>query len=134
MMMQKLSKDQLASRDALAEELADLYGKLEVAVEIFNNTLSDAWDAVENARDTYNAKLFEANQWLEEVADAIQEYIDERGDKWQASEKGEAYDTWHAAFDITLEEIDLGEPDWAQLRESDRGQDLPELPESIDLA
>ena len=53
-----------------------------------------AWAAVEAAVAAYNAALAEASEFAQEVSGRIGDDIDEKSEKWQESEKGEAAGAW----------------------------------------
>ena len=67
--MKQLSKAQLERRDELAVEIDRLTTEL-------------------------NCKIEEARDFATEVGEAIDEYISERSEKWQESERGEAFAAW----------------------------------------
>jgi hypothetical protein len=132
--MQKLSRTQIAARDEICRTLAERYEELEEAVFAFNEMLVKYWDAVEVAQDAYNASIADANEWRGEIAGEIEAYMDERSEKWRASDRGQAYSAWYDAFASELEAVELTMPDGVELEEGDQGEALAELPEEVDLS
>jgi hypothetical protein len=85
------------------------------------------------AQDAYNEAVADANAWLGEIASEIDDYISERSEKWQDSERGQAYRAWHEVFTAELEDVELDEPDVLELETGDQVEAL-DCPEEVDLA
>ena len=129
--MEKLTQTHLASRARLIEDLTEKYEALEEAVQEYNTAIADAWDAVQVAEQTYNEAIAEAQQWLTDRAAEIQEVIDARSAKWQASERGQAYTAWQDAFEVTLDASDLPPPDELEMSGDNPAETLSDLPEAL---
>ncbi len=87
--MIKLTKKQIEERDRIQAEL----------------TIREA--AFESAREALNEMIVKANEWAEEVATEIDDYMSQRTDKWLDGERGQAYDEWKTAYqNFSLDEID----------------------------
>jgi hypothetical protein len=108
--MRKLSKERIAERDALQGKFYDLETALEIAADEFNSAVEAAWEKVEAAMTAYNEAIADANQWQQDCAAAIQDYIDGRSEKWQASEKGQEYAEWVREYEETFDELNLEKP------------------------
>ena len=122
--MNKLSKEQLTARDTLCEALRTSHAALTEALEAFNNVMDQAWPGAEEALADYNHLVAQANAWLGEIAGEMQEYMDERSEKWQESERGQAYDGWRQEFEDELEEIELERPKELTLETDDQAERL----------
>jgi hypothetical protein len=129
--MTKLTKQHIADRDAIAQKLRDEREVLEKAIETFNTlrdekynlmasaiaeynrALDEAFTPVGEAMDKYNATVSDANGWKEQIVSEIDEYISNKSDKWQESDKGNAVECWKESFqsqDVEEVELELGEP------------------------
>lgn len=130
--MRKLSKTQLDGRTLVCDKLRDTYLVLEGAVEKFNTALDDLWQKVEDAEAKYNTVVQEANEWRENIASEIEEFIQEKSDKWQEGDKGQAYVEWHTQYDaIELQDVDLERPESLSLDDGDQADILEELDEEL---
>ena len=110
--MSKLSKEQIARYEAFAKQLGDAKGELENAVLAFNDKIDEAWADVEAAQTAMNEVVQEANAFCQEVADEAQGEFDDRSEKWQEGERGEAVATWIEEWaGLELEEADYFKPD-----------------------
>lgn len=87
--MKKLSREQRETRDRLIGEL-----------EVVEQKLNEAAEA-------YRAKLVEAQEFCASVADEIRAYFDDKSEKWQESERGQAYEEWATGW----EGVEFPEPD-----------------------
>ena len=67
-----------------------------------------------------NAVIENLNNIRQEVADSIQEFIDEKSDNWRDGERGSAYGEWSEAWGNEIEQLD-------EIMEIDI--DLPEMVE-----
>jgi peptidoglycan hydrolase CwlO-like protein len=86
--MKKLSKDKIA-------ELYQLYDQLDTEQS-----------EIEAAMGVYNEIMHQLNESLQEVAEEIEAYIDDRSEKWKESERGDAYQDWLYFFEEEKDEID----------------------------
>ena len=67
-----------------------------------------------------NVVIETLNELRQEVADSIQEFIDEKSDNWRDGERGSAYGEWSEAWGNEIEQLD-------EIMEIDI--DLPEMVE-----
>src|SRR5215510_638055 len=158
--MKKLDKSLLASREEIVERLRVEFGDIEGTVDYFNQTMAEAWSAVQSAIEAYNTRLDEewgnglgpmiesyngtiadANGWRQDVVNSISEYIENKSEKWQESENGQRYAAWRDEFDHEFssfdqdrpEELSLDEPDEITLEWLDDVAELLEqLPEELE--
>jgi len=157
--VKKLSKDTLAGRDEITERLRSRFMDLEAAVEGFNTAMAEPWAAVEAAIEAYNSKLddewgsglgpmiedynaavADATQWKQEVAQSIQDYMDERSEKWQEGEAAQRYSAWRDEYDGDVSTFDVERPDDISIEEpeeiafdlDDAAELLEQLPEELE--
>ena len=128
--MKALTHAHLAARDLLCARLTQHYGALGDALQRATDTFATTWERIEAILAAYNAVVDEANAWREEIASEIQATIEERSEKWQASETGQAYLAWVTAWENdTLETIALDVPEMPDLEVDDQSDVLAGLPE-----
>lgn len=106
----KLDKAEIKRRDELIEQLGKAQAALEDAISSFNEKLSDLRDGLIEKVNDYNEALADAQSWIEDVkADREGEYED-KSERWQEGEKGQAARAWldeYEAFELTEVELDL---------------------------
>ncbi len=130
--MNKLNKGMLTDRDNLCERLRMACGGLEQAVSTSNEVMAEEWEAVEAAVNAYNEIVEEANEWKGEIASEMQGYIDDRSEKWQEGERGQAYMARQQEYqDNDLEAIELDQPEPLELSTGDQAENLEGLAEEI---
>ena len=135
--MNKLNKTQLKERgehvdavregqqklseavDAFNAKRSELYETLAEAVTVYNDELSVAFSELEEAAKEFDEKLQGARDWRDQMTSDLDEYIGERSDKWQESDKGQEVTSWREAFDIDLETITFEAPDYVEVAEPD---------------
>lgn len=125
--MRKLSKGDEARRVDIATRLVYAEVALDGAIKKYNadrtqENLDAVKDAIENKDSGINRWLEMAELLREEVHGEMEGYFEDRTEKWQESENGEAYTEWMDQWDQpdpAFEEIDfksevapktLGEP------------------------
>ena len=140
--MNKLSKKARETWEGHLADLNEAEGELRTALESFNEESENLWGEVEAALNEFNekrsalaedleAKRTEVNNAIEELRSVRDEvvadqenYYDERSERWQEGERGEAYaewkDTWESAElelveDLELEEEELEAPEALEL-------------------
>ena len=130
--MTKLTKTDIALRDEVANRLQDKYGELTAAIEAYNNAIQELWGPVEVAMNEYNEAIGDANAWKTDRAQEMQEYIDERSEKWQESDKASEYETWKSQYEEDFEQVELEAPEGLSDGDvEDYSQLLWELPEGV---
>ena len=128
--MNHLSKPQRTERDALCARLHDTHAALEALLETYNTAVADAWEPVLDALAAYRNAVEDAKGWSEDIAAQIQEEIDGHNEKWQDSNRGQAFVQWQAEYDqADLEEIMLEKPEPLTLEIDDQSEALGNLPE-----
>lgn len=127
--MTKLSKANIKERDALCVKLRAAHDALEAAVEAFNAALAAEWEKVEMARDAYNAEIQDANSWRSELAQEVQDYIDDKSDKWQEGDKGQAVSAFKDALGEDLPEVELEQPEELRFDHEATADVIEQMPE-----
>lgn len=138
--MKKLDKTSIAQRDEISGRFSTAFDELNQAVQAFNDKMGEAWARVTAALDEYNSTLDEAwgglngveplltayneviadaNAWKADIAQEIQDYIDERSDKWREGEVCARYEAWKEPYDEELQEIEIERPEDLELEEPD---------------
>lgn len=131
--MKKLDKELIAKRDSLVKNLREAAGELETAVSEFNDALDDLKLRLQEKIDDYNMVLQEADSWRADVTGAMEEYYDERSDKWQDSPAGDAYSAWISEYQqLDLDEIDIDMPDNVDMPDVSNADEIENLPEQPD--
>jgi uncharacterized coiled-coil DUF342 family protein len=132
--MKKLSKEQEKRRDELVNkveekttELNEKIDELNEKIDEFNAELSDAYNELNEAID-------ELNSFREEVQSDMQNYYDERSDKWREGEAGEQYQEWINVWEnISIDQLDVPEVnELDQVDTDDFRQEVIDLPASPD--
>lgn len=80
--------------------------------EVLQEGYGEAHQALRDAVEAYNAKLEELREFGQGVVDRIQEYIDERSDKWREGDRAGEYEDWVCEWiefvDSRCEDIEIG--------------------------
>jgi hypothetical protein len=132
--MRKLSREQERQKTLHAERLAAALATYNERVAELNAALDPLRGAVEQAAAGYNEVLGGAREFVREVADAAEEYVSARSEKWSESGAGAAYVAWQETWS-GYDPSEL-EPDMPQDMEEHDGDDseafdnLPTEPES----
>lgn len=109
--MKKLTKEQIKQRDELSTRLASRREDFNEALENYNAAKKEAWIEVAQAIDAINEAIEAANEWKTEIASAIQEYVDNKSEKWQEGDTASEYGTWKEAYEEEFEKLEIEEPD-----------------------
>jgi len=112
---------------AINEQLVEDFAAVELAIAKFNEDAANAFAAVEVARDAYTDALGAAAAFVEDVRSDAQSYFDDRSEKWQEGEAGEAYQEWLDELDaVHLDAAEIDEP--AEVELPDRPEiEMPEF-------
>jgi len=118
--MKKLSNQLIDDRDALQLRAQETEAALEKAVDAFNEAVQKAWEAVESAMTNHNEMIDDANSWREACAAEISDYIADRSEKWQSSEKAQPYAEWLSQFEYEeFHHIEWSEPEPLDINDVD---------------
>jgi hypothetical protein len=127
--MNKLNKVQLAELVKFRDELEELKGALELEVEEYNSTMNSAWAKVEKRIIDLNEKIVEADQWRADLASEMQDFYDEKSEKWQEGERGCAYQEWISEWESDLSEVEMEAPEDVDMPDVDAIDTMNELSE-----
>jgi cell division septum initiation protein DivIVA len=107
----KISKQQLAERDALAADLRKKAEALNGAISAFNRAIEPVSQAVHQALEDYNEILEKARTLASSVTETAQEEFDAKSEKWQDSDKGVQVRSWIEQWEVSLDNVDLELPE-----------------------
>ena len=107
----KLSKQQLAERDALAADIREKTKALNAAIAAFNQAIEPLSRAVVEAQDDYNAILEKARALASGVTEAAHDEFDARSERWQESNTGIKVRNWIERWEVSLDDVDLEVPE-----------------------
>jgi len=124
--MKQLSKVHKARRDEIVAALTE---KATVVEDAWAR-LTEAHDDLTEAIEAYNEALADAVGWRDDMAQEMQDYFDERSERWQEGEDGTAYGEWINEWQVAdLEELVTPElPDEPEFPHADTLEGLPEEP------
>lgn len=88
--MKRLNKDHQAERDRLRNLLQEKSAAIESAWGDFEG----AHETLVNAVDEYNGAIQEVAEWRDGIVSEMQDYYDERSERWQEGDAGQEYDSW----------------------------------------
>lgn len=127
--MKRPTNDQIRQLRNHSKKLEELEKKIEAGIRKYNQTLSELFNQIQADKQDYESELEETNEFLESVHSEMQEYFDERSEKWQESEKGSAYQDWMDEWNSPLNEVELPEPQELLIEGLDAAEILDNLPE-----
>jgi len=90
----KLSKQQVAERNRLVDELHQQGKTLNAAIVAYNAAVGPLSKTLDKAVEDYNDILERARTLASTVADAAQEEFDKKSEKWQEGDKGNRMRSW----------------------------------------
>ena len=133
----RISKASSTEIENLRSDVADAQAAVESAVDEFNEALAVAREPLEEAISNYNQALAELRGRLESERDEHQSTWDEKTERWQESDRGNAASEWidtiGNAADALDQELDASLPDpvepfdYADLGDVEQLSDAPEL-------
>jgi hypothetical protein len=110
--MQKLTKEQVARKRELVDQLSGAAQDLQAAIATYNEKCAAEFSAVREAIDDYQAVVDEAQGFVEEVASDIGSYMDEKSEKWLESDRGQSYEQWKSEWEnVEIPTVDIDEPE-----------------------
>lgn len=113
--MKRLNKTMLAKQAELASRLHALNVATEAIVVEYNEALETAFsvyecaimDAESAATADYDlvdtSAIEDSKEFAEEIIGAQDDYYDNRSEKWQEGDRGQAYDEWRTEWDQSTE-------------------------------
>lgn len=127
--MKKLNKAQLAKWEEFKAAISDERDALETEIDAYNALMNETWERVESALLSLNEKIVAAEEWRGEIAAEMQQYFDERSERWQEGDAGCAYQDWINDWESELSEVELEAPEDVEMPDDDAGTTLENLTE-----
>lgn len=109
--MRKLTKEQLEQRSKMIATLHERKAELEEAIGTFNSTMADAGAGVTDAVAALNEAIAEAESFRSDIHSAMEDYTNDKSDKWKESEAGERYQNWMDGWADSLYDVDIDLPE-----------------------
>jgi hypothetical protein len=119
----KLSKEQLAARDALATVLRGKAEALNIAIAAFNWGNEPLSRAIGDALNDYNSILETARTLAGSISETAQEAFDAKSERWQDSEKGVKVRSWIEQWEMSLDDVELELPEELEAIDPDEHAD-----------
>lgn len=124
--MKKFSKEQLDSIEKAVSDVRDAERDLNDEIKMFNEHMDGFRSDVELAIEKYNNKLASLKEVYTGLAETAREYYDERSEKWQEGDAGQAYSDWCDEMEnVDLEPINIELPE--EVNEPDYYTEVEEL-------
>ena len=121
--MKKFSKQQIKERDDIESDLSDAAEKVRQAIEDYNNEMNQRWAEVAEAVDKFNEQVERAENLINDVVQEIEDYMADKSDKWQESDRAGFYQEWIDALQgIDFSRVEIDQPE--QLEEPGELEDL----------
>jgi hypothetical protein len=99
----KLTKAEIEQKGAHAANLKSEWDEVVAAEE----AVTEALDRYNEALDSYNSIVTEVNEFKDGIVNALQEYFDEKSEKWQEGDAGQELEALKSEWEgIEIEEID----------------------------
>lgn len=129
----KLSKQERAQRDDLCARLNAARATLDEKVEDVNDAVQTAIDALEAAVASYNDVLEEARGFVADIVAQGEEDIDDKSERWQEGERGEAARAWVDEWECAqLDDVELPTIDLLEIADDDHASTLETLPDAAE--
>lgn len=108
--MKRLSKQ---DRDDMAKALADIEARvntLDFFIRRYNDAVAEARSDVETNLELLNQAITDADELRATLADNMDNYYDDRSDKWREGDAGQAYYDWKEQWSHPFEQVELDIP------------------------
>lgn len=130
--MKALAKEQRRRVEEVAERLRTARTALDNEIEIYNAALNKAWTDLNAKLETYNEAARDAKELAEEVHSDLENFHDERSEKWQESDAGSAFRSWVEEWgNASFDDADRDEPVELDLDQEDYAEALESLPQEV---
>lgn len=128
--MKAISRAEGLKKTALVDAIRTAHSELETAIADYNATMEGAKDVVQGKLNELNVKIHEAKDWAEGIASDMQEYYDEKSERWQEGENGENYSNWKDGYEnLDTDDVEITFPDELEVPECAVADDLESLPD-----
>lgn len=129
----KLSKTELAEKLHHIEALEKAHTALSDAVAVFNVAVQTQRELLEEAIVGYGDAIGEAKGWAEEIAADIQCEFDDKSEKWQEGDRGQAAAEWIAAWEgFDPEDAEIEIPEEIEFDVDPAHEVLADLPDEVE--
>lgn len=115
--MKSLNAQMKKDKAAHIEMLRRLAAEVEEAISTVNGLIRD-----------YNEALEEARDWRDDLTGQMQDFYDDKSDKWQEGEAGSDYMTWKDEWEAADLDGEVDEIDPPDLSHYAILEDLPDAP------
>lgn len=125
----KLSKNEIERRDGFATSLRELEGKIEDAFREYNEAIKTLQEPVNRLIEEYNEVIEAARGFAEDIANEAQCVIDDKSERWQDGDKGQAAVAWQQEYEnVELEAVEFSWPEDVEPSGFDRADFIEALP------
>jgi hypothetical protein len=125
----KLTTNEARKVSELEALLDDTRSELNNEIVRFNETVETLMSAVNNAVDKYNDAIYATAAFCEDIAASYQAEWDEKSEKWQEGDAGDAAANWISQWEShCIEQIEPLEAPTLDEIDSDAESTLTELP------
>jgi uncharacterized protein YukE len=129
--MKRLTKDQIEQHSQISTDLHAAHEAVQSAVAEFNAKVAAAYAELEPHVSDFNSEVEKANSFMGEVYADQESFYDEKSEKWQEGDAGEAYRSWMEQWEQVIEEMELDVPE--ELGEPDVDLDtFAQLPSKVE--
>lgn len=109
--MKQFTGAQKAQHAEILARMEQKRAALELAIADYNHIMGREFSPVEAAKVALQEVIDEGSAFLATVREDAQSFFDDKSEKWQESEAGEAYGDWLTELDRELEAVEVEEPD-----------------------
>ena len=132
----KFTKQEETRRDALRDKLEEARAHLDLEVDAEIRIIEDAYAAINASFERYNEVLVEAQGFVEDIASEREGEFDDKSERWQEGERGDATRDWITTLQDTatdqlepLEALSFEPPEMSFESHADILDNLPTEPE-----
>lgn len=131
--MKALKVAQQKSKSQCVLDLEQAKQALENEIEDFNAEKSRLYQKVADALEKYNEALNEAREFTTDIHSEMEEYYENRSDRWKEGDAGSNYQTWMDEWaNIDLDEISLEEVADLEMPDMEHYSELDNLPDEVE--
>lgn len=115
--MKKLDKTTLDDLQGALDKATEAYSGLEELITDLRNDIEEKVAAINERITSINEAGVEAEGIFAQAAEAVEEYIGDKSEKWQEGEKGQAYSAWLERLQsiqadcVDIDEVEIEIPD-----------------------
>lgn len=130
--MKKLTKAQAVIKADLVERADAEFMALDAAISAYNAAVALAYAELAPKVASYNAYMQECAEWRDEVKQDLEEYVENRSEKWQESDTATAYSNWLGELQIDFDTVEIDEPEEVEFNPENYEEIISQIAESID--